>query len=189
MVILMCFIVAELLILLLVSPIIFTIKINFSLAREKGIVAIKIFGITPVVLKIEKQKELFRISINGKIIGKTAEKNGRAKKKKKSSVNWLDLMKSLLGFVEKIDCLGMVGGQDAFYTSLSYLMTTNFLALFDEKLDRFLIVPNFENDVFILDMAIKCRISILYIFEMVGIYGNKRNFKTHNRQFKRGHQH
>ena len=134
MVILMCFIVAELLILLLVLPIIFTIKINFSLAREKGMVAIKIFGITPIVLKIEKQKELFRISINGKIIGKIAKKNGRAKKKKKPSVNWLNLMKSLLGFVEKIDCLGMVGGQDAFHTSMNYLLTTNFLGFYLSKM-------------------------------------------------------
>ena len=39
------------------------------MAREKGVVVIKILGITPIVLKIEKQKELFRISINGKIIG------------------------------------------------------------------------------------------------------------------------
>ena len=52
-----------------------------------------------------------------------------------------------------------------------------------------MIVPNFDNKTLVLDTEIKLRISIFDIIEMVGIYGNKRNFKTHNRQLKRSNKH
>ena len=46
-----------------------------------------------------------------------------------------------------------------------------------DKINKCLIVPSFDNKTLVLDTEIKLRISIFDIIEMVGIYGNKRNFK------------
>ena len=80
--ILLWLLVLEAVVLVLVVPTTFTVKINLSLEKEKAIFALKFLGIMPIIFKIEKKNDWFRISINGKIIGKNKRQNNNVKKNK-----------------------------------------------------------------------------------------------------------
>lgn len=187
--ILLWLLVLEAVVLVLVVPTTFTVKINLSLAKEKAIFALKFLGIMPIIFKIEKKNDWFRISINGKIVGNNKRQNNNVKKKRKLGVSYLELLKEIVRFVEKIDTLLIVGGKSAFSTACNCILATNILSAFGAKSGKSLIIPDYEHEAFILDVEIKWRVSLIDILRVAGKYGNQRNFKTYNRQFERSHQH
>lgn len=189
MTIFICFLVLEMMILLLVFPLCIKLKICLSSNIGKAIFAVKIWNSIPIILKLEILKERFRISINGKIIQKKGKNKSKSKKKKAHSISWLNISKDILKLVEKVDLLLFVGGDDALSACCRHAVALNLLSIFDQKFDKQLIAVGCERNVLILDCEIKLRVSILDILKLVGEYGNKRNFKTNNRQFEGSHQH
>lgn len=187
--ILLCFLAFEMIILVFFAPVTFIVKINLSLAREKAVVAVKVFGVMPIIFKAEKKKERFRISISGKAVGNKSHSEGKSKKRKNIGVSYISLLNDIASFIEKIDLFLMVGGQDAFGASFNYILATNILSILRAKIGTSMVLADYEKEVFVLDTEIKFRVSIIDILKMVDKYGNQRNFKTHNRQFKRSHQH
>ena len=177
--------IALLFLVVVVFPLKFTLKINLSMITNKAIIAVKILYFMPFVIKLEKEKERFRLSINGKITIKNKKKVKKHPKAKKRQFSVIDMVGDMLKFVERIDCLGIVGGKDVFLTCCNYALITNIIDFFEEKIGKFVLVPDFQKERYIFDVEIKWSVSILDILQLVGEYGSKRNFKTNNRQFKR----
>lgn len=185
MMIFIVFLVIAMLILLLVLPIKFTTKINLSLVTNKAIIAIKFRSFMPFVLIAEIKNERLRILINGKLISKDSQKHKKPSNGSFGQVSILDLTHDLYKLIEKIDCIGIVGGKDVCLTCCNYALITNIIGIFEEKIGKFVLVPDFQKERYIFDVEIKWSVSILDILQLVGEYGSKRNFKTNNRQFKR----
>lgn len=192
MTIIVWFLAVEIILLVLILPIKITLKINISSEQKKGYFIVKIFGILPIILIADIKNERFRISINGKKLNLKQKQKQKEKPKEKivlnQSVDWFQLAKGSWSLIEEINCLGIIGGGDAFAVGCNYGAIVCLLQIFKDKINKCLIVPNFDNKTLVLDTEIKLRISIFDIIEMVGIYGNKRNFKTHNRQLKRSNK-
>ncbi len=185
MMIFIVFLVIAMLILLLVLPIKFTTKINLSLVTNKAIIAIKFRSFMPFVLIVEIKNGRLRMLVNGKLISKDSQKHKKPSNGSFRQVSMLDLTQDLYKLIEKIDCLGIVGGKDVFLTCVNYALITNIISFFEEKIGKFVLVPDFQKERYIFDVEIKWSVSIWDIIQLVGEYGSKRNFKTNNRQFKR----
>ncbi len=183
MAILISFLVVEIIVLALVLPVKITIKCNLSSVEEKGIIIAKIFDFLPIKTKVEKSKEQFRISVNGKEI-KINEGEKDVEEDIENSVkiylNWFDLIRRSYALIESVEIMGVVGGKDAFQTAMNNALFTAILSTMKTKLKRYFIVPDFQSNRFVFDGKITIRISAFDILEMVRIYGNKRNFATNH---------
>mgnify|MGYP003308024220 CR=1 FL=1 len=183
MAILISFLVVEIIVLALVLPVKITIKCNLSSVEEKGIIIAKIFDFLPIKTKVEKSKEQFRISVNGKEIKinegeKEVEED--IEKSVKIDLPWFDLIRRCYAPIESVEIMGVVGGKDAFQTAMNNALFTAILSTMKTKLKRCFIVPDFQSNRFVFDGKITIRISAFDILEMVRIYGNKRNFATNH---------
>ena len=188
MVLLVWLLIVESLIFLLILPIKTSVKASVNFVEQKAIFAVKIFNLTPIIFKVEKLKEQFRLSVNGKNLYKKKNDKSENNKTSKAPLNYVNLAKDLWRLVEKVDFIGIVGGDDAFETALRHAIFSNLFALIDSKIDRFLLLPNYERNVLNLDVEVKFRFTIFDVIELVGAYGSKRSIKANNRQFERSHQ-
>ena len=187
MAILISFLVVEIIVLALVLPVKITIKCNLSSVEDKGIIIAKIFDFLPIKTKVEKSKEQFRISVNGKEIkikedDKKVEEDIEKDVEKSVKINlpWFDLIRRSYALIESVEIMGVVGGKDAFQTAMNNALFTAILSTMKTKLKRCFIVPDFQSNRFVFDGKITIRISAFDILEMVRIYGNKRNFATNH---------
>ena len=107
MVVLVWFLIVESVVFLLILQVKPIVKFNVNLTKQKAIFALKIFNIMPLIFKIEKEKKRFRLSINGKIIGKDKKRKRLKSKPTRTPSNLTLLIKEVAMLVEKIDCVGI----------------------------------------------------------------------------------
>ena len=189
MAILLWFLAVQTVLLMLILPLKFFLKASVSLGAEKAVLAVKIWSIYVAIIKLEKEKDVFRLSVNGKIIQKSHSKPMKISGNKMTPNNLYELFKDVCNLIEKVDIIAVVGGKDALSAGVNWGIMSNVVSKLKSNVDRCLIVPDFENDVFIVNGEVKFRIAILDVIELIGAYGITRNFKANNRQFEGSDQH
>ena len=186
--ILVWFVVAETALFMLILPLRISLKASVSLGAERVVLTIKIWSVHVVNISLKKKKDVLRLSINGKIREKSSKTRSLKRTEYNSPRNLRKIPKEIYHLIEVIDVFAIVGGQDALSAGINWGIVSNGILNLQPKINRNLIVPNFQDDVFIVNCEIKFRLAIIDILKLIGAYGIKRNFKANNRQFERSDQ-
>ncbi len=172
MIALIVFLTMECLLFLLVFPIKINTKSRVSYEKLECIIAVKIYGLQLVLIKIKIEEYRIRIIVNGKILSKESRVNSKKK--------IMSFDKSILKLVDKISCIGLVGGGDAMSAGQNYALTVNAISTLSKNVNTTGILPVFQKNQFILDLDVILKITLLDVLEIIGEYGTERNIEANN---------
>ncbi len=170
MVILRIFLGVEILLFLMILPIKIVVKFRLNFDKLECIILVNIFKIQAISVKIKTQNHRIRITVNGKLRDESLSR--------KTIDNFPNIDKSILKLVNEVDCLGIVGGQDAMSAGQNHGLTVVFLKSLYSPVDVTKVYVDFEKNTFIFELKINVKITLFDALELFSKYGIKRYIKA-----------